>query len=312
MKRTQKKTKLIATLIFFVALCDSSMAFSVPLQTTPMEANSASKDITRKTSAHSIPSTMISVTQLQPRDDLGTSQGKRLSIVAALEYGQKIAIEERGERESSTDFALAISYKISDLTSLTTKAVLSKDNVAQKNTTLSNTTLILNIKGYTFNDRLTSAHSITGVVPTSEQSQYQDRLQTALSISNGLTYLIPAIRVDYRLGINRNFHELNVNANGKPNIEFTLTNSLALEVPVFGNLSFITSGAYKNARTYKNFDRSSFIFTAGLNYDVTDTFGVSAGMSNDGNARKANGVDSNIAVYDAKTSVISVGLAYIY
>jgi hypothetical protein len=255
--------------------------------------------------------TQTSVTKL-PIQEVEGDRDKRLSVSTGMEYSQKIAVEEQGQRESSTDFALALGYKTSALSTLTAKATVSKENNGPKNTSISNTQIILGIKGYNFNDRLKSAHALTGVIPTNEKSQKQDRLQGAVVISNGFTYTIPSIKIDYRLGLSKNFHEFDHNADGKANIEYGLSNSLALDIPVYKAFHISLDTIYRNSRTYRNFSRSSFGFNADLNYDFTEKLTINLGTSNEASALKANGTDSNISAYDDKSSVIRAGLTYVY
>lgn len=326
MKSVQDKTKRILTSLLLVALGYGSQASAQSGAAAPMK--SAAQAPTLKvaqneesaTSSSSVQlsspvlqsQTNTSVTKLPQPEALSDNAGKRLSVATGVEYSQKIATEERGQRESSNDFSLSLSYKTTDLTTLSTKAVVSKENNGQKNTSISNTKIILGIKGYQFNDYLTSVHSVTGVVPTNEESQKIDRLQSAMSISNGFTYTLPSIKIDYRLGLARNFHEFNVNAEGKANIEYTLSNLLGVDIPVIGGFHVSGDILYKNSRTYGNFERSSFIFNADLNYDINENFTMNVGTSNDASALKANGVDSNISAYDDKSSVLRAGLAYTY
>ena len=261
--------------------------------------------------AGSVASANNAITEIQT-STMQAPGAKRLTIMSGLEYSQATAAEEQGTRASNTDFLLSVGYKTSDLTTLTAKAIASKDHTGPQDTTVSNTQIILGIKGIKLNDQVTSVHSVIGVVPTSDVSKRRDRLQTALGISNGVIYVAPALTATFRLAINKNFHEFNFNADGKANVQYTLTNTVGVDIPVYGSFHVSSDLFYRNGWTYGGSERQSFGFNADLIYDIDNNFSVNLGTSNDGNALKANGVDSNIAAYDDKTSVFRAGLSYVY
>ena len=250
-----------------------------------------------------------SVTQIKTDS---TDHDKNLGILASIEYSQKIAVDEKSERESGTSLLLVPSYKLSSVATISAKAILNKDNYGPRNTTLSNTTMSLSIKGFKLSDKLMTTHALLGVLPTDEQARKEDRLRGAIGISNGLKLDTQWAQLDYKLQLKRNFHEYTVNFEGKPNIEYTLANLLEVTIPLTDKFSFISAGIYKNGRTYKGFERTSFELNFDINYDFTPQLSLNLGTSNDGNALKANGVDSNISAYNEDTSVNRLGLSYNY
>ncbi|MFZ3228961.1 MAG: hypothetical protein WA160_02060 [Pseudobdellovibrio sp.] len=263
---------------------------------------SAGKSVTTQAASQT------SVTKIKA-DEL---EKKPFTLSIGAENSQKVAADERGQRESSTDYVLALGYKVSDLVSFSAKGGITKENTGPGNTLASNTAVAMGIKGYKVNEELITVHSILGVLPTSEASQKTDRLKGAVGISNGIRYVIPFGSFEYRLGLSKNVHEYNFNAEGSANIEYSLSNSMDIKIPVTEKFSISALGKYKNARTYGGFERSAFELHGDLNYDFTENFGVNLGTSNEGAGLKANGVDSNIAAYNENTSVYRAGLSYTY
>lgn len=253
----------------------------------------------------SITQTQTSTTTVTPEDKTKSP----LILELGIEYSQKIAKEEQGQRESSTDFQLAPAYKINPTFTAAGKIVFSKENSGARQSSSSNTTLTLGIKGIKINETLETLHSVGTVIPTNEDSIKRDHLKSSLAISNGLRWKTDLAKVDYKLGLSKNFHEFTVNAEGSPNIEYRLTNSLEITVPLTDKFSVSTLGIYRLGRTYKGFERTSFEINADLIYDVLENLSINIGTSNDGNALKANGVDSNIQAYNENTSVIRAGLS---
>lgn len=253
--------------------------------------------------------------QLQPQSQTSITSvsaekaaAPAFSLSLGIEYAQKIAVEQEGERESSTDITLAPSYKISSILTASGNVIFSKENSGARQNSVSNTTIVLGIKGAKLTESVESLHSITGVAPTNEDSIKRDRLKGAASLTNGIRWTNPFAKVEYKLGLSKNFHEFTVNAEGNANIEYRLINSLMIAIPITDKWSISTTGAYRLGRTYKGFQRYAFEFNADINYDVLDQLSINVGTSNDGSALKSNGVDSNITAYNENSSVIRAGL----
>lgn len=234
---------------------------------------------------------------------------KAFSLDLAAEYSQKIAVEEQGARENSTDFTFSPAYKINSILTLRAKTIVTKENSGARQTTLSNTVGTLTIKGLKLNENFLTLHSISATAPTNEESKKRDRLMGAAGLTNGIRFKSAVVKVDYKLSLSKNFHEFNINADGSPNVEYRLGHTLDVTVPITDKFSIEAVGLYRFGRTYGGFQRNTFTFDADINYDVTEKLTLNLGTSNDGNALKANGVDSNIDAYNENTSVVRAGIS---
>lgn len=285
-------------------LTSQFMAGFLFAQPAPISATSVAQSSIQM-SSDSLTQSQTSTTSASAKQKSKAAFGLDLGI----EYSQKVAVEEEGERESSTDITVAPSYKINSVLTATGKAIFTKENSGARQSSVSNTSLTLGIKGFKFNESLETLHSVGTAIPTNEESIKQDRLKTSVSLMNGLRWKNPFAKVEYKLGLAKNFHEYTINAEGSPNIEYRLTNSLEISVPLTDKFSISTLGIYRLGRTYKGFQRNTFEIHADLNYDILEKLTINIGTSNEGNALKANGVDSNIAAYDENSSVIRAGLS---
>ena len=280
--------KFSLTMTFFVSLLVAgSAALGQTSETTPL--------------------TQTNVTNLTPEQ----MAPKTFTLALGMEYSQNIAVDERGARESSTDFTILPTYQISKLVSASIKSVVSKQNSGPRETLLSDTQLSLGIQGVQINSELESLHSIGGVVPTSEKSKV-DRFQGGVSVTNGLRLTKTYVTLAYKLGLSRNFHEFTINPEGEPNVEYRLSNSLSVDVPLTEKFSISTVGVHRFGKTYRNFDRSAFEIHADLNYAVSKQLTFNVGTSNEGSSLKANGVDSNITAYNENTSVTRAGINLLF
>lgn len=234
-----------------------------------------------------------------------------LHMDSTLEFVQRVAKDENAKREEALDLALGLGYKINNKLRLNIRTFVSKPNTGSQETEISNTQLGLGIRGYELSPRLSTVHSVSAILPTSVQSREQDRLLGGISLSNGLRHQNSILTVQYLLGINENFHEFNVNALGSPNVQRTLTNTLITQFPLPKRFSVSAIGVYNSGRTYAGKERSSFQFHGDLNYEMSDKMTLNIGLSNAGQALKANGVDSNISAYDADASVLRAGISIV-
>ncbi|NUN06578.1 MAG: hypothetical protein HUU57_12550 [Bdellovibrio sp.] len=261
--------------------------------------------------AGSVASANNAITEVQT-STMQAPGAKLVTVMAGVEYSQEVSEEEKGVRGASIDSVLSLGYRTSDLTTVSVKGIVSKDQNGPQDTTVSNTQLVLGIKGKKLTDQVTTVHSVIGLIPTNEVARKRDRFKGGFALSNGVNYVTPLLTASYRLVLTKNIHEFNMNAESKANIEYTMANTFAVDVPVYGPVHVSADIMYRNGLTYGGSERSYFAFNADVIYDIDNNFSVNLGTSNGGNALKSNGVDSNVAVYDDKSSVFRAGVSYIF
>lgn len=240
------------------------------------------------------------------------AEDKAFTLSSYIELSESIAKDEVSAKENSLALQIAPSYKWNELLTSAGEIVINKDNFGQHETTVSDLKLSLAIKGFKISDTLTTKHSLGTVVPVSEKSVKRDKLQGNISITNGIEYKNTFFTATYKLGLSQNFHEYNINAENSPNIKYRISQILDLVIPITEKFNISASGIYKIGYTYRDFNRYAFGIDLDLNYDFTPNFSSNIGTSNEGDALKANGLDSNINAYDAKSSVVRAGMTYTY
>jgi len=264
-------------------------------------------------------SSVSSTSQAQGTSTASASQStqtqeiqKSFSAVIALERSSNLFTNESGNRESSTDLSLTPSYKITSKLSTSANAVISRQETGNKDTTISNTTLVLGYTGYKFENGAQLAHSLRGVIPTNEEIKKRDRLNTAVGIRNQISHSIGAFDMGYKLTLTRNFHEFTVNAEGSANVEYSLSHILELAYNFNDKISISQVGTIRQGRTYGGFNRTSFSADTDLNYYASKSLAINIGASTEGSAFKANGTDSNIELFNENKSLIRAGLSFSY
>lgn len=281
----------------------SMLAQNATTNSTASATNSASTMAT--TSALPVMTTTTALPE-------STNTTKKLTLALGMEYSQPLAEDEKADLENSLDLVFAPSYKINDRLTVAGKVALTKQLYGAQDTLVSDAELALAIKGLKINDRWSTSHSIAGVIPTSEKSQEVNKLKGAIALNNGIAFSKNILTVKYILGLSRSVHEYEQNINGEFMNEYGIKNTLDVKIQATDKLTASLVAVYRTAITYVNTPRYAFELHSDLGYDFTPQLSASVGLSNDGNALAANGIDSNISLYNEDTSYWRAGISYVY
>lgn len=289
----------IAVAVVFSVGSFSLSTFAQPAPTQPASAATSSA-ISNLSTTSSMPAT----NEVKPKAN------KTFGLALSLEYSSNMLKEGSVGHQAGTAMTIAPSYKISDRFSMAAETIIEKQHTAPGDTTISNTIVGLSMKGYKFNDQVGLSHSLSATLPTNKEIRDRDRLQVGATIGTKIAADLKSVILVGGVTLRKNVHEFNINANGSPNIEYTLSERLDLEIPMGDKFAYTATGIYRTSWTYGGFQRNSFLFDTGLDFAATPALTLSAGVTNEASALKANGRDSNIALYDEKTSVMRAGMTY--
>ncbi len=238
---------------------------------------------------------------------------KNWSLALGVDYNVSSVKEEAVEQETSLEYTINPSYSFSEKLSMSVLGSINQQRTGAKETLASDTVASLSYKGYQISESLALRHGVSALLPTSRKSQEEDRYKGGLRLSNGISLnLSPWFDATYMLGIQRNVHEFNVNQDGKANIQWQVRHQLDLGLHLTDSFSLKGMGRYSAGTTYENFNRYSFVTDVSAEYEIFKDFTASVGVGNDGPALKNNGVDSNISVYDEKSSTYHAGFGYTF
>lgn len=240
-----------------------------------------------------------------------SSTNKGFHSTLQLSRSSNFYKEGTADNETSTDLLINPSYSLSEQLSIAAKSTLSHDETKAKDTTLSNTSISLKIKGPQISDNTQSNFVVGGLLPTNTENKKTERLQGGAILGTSVSNTLLNLTTTYALILQRNFHEYTVNADGRPNVQYSLKHDLTLEYAFSDLWSISADGIYKNGWTYKNFERHTFATEIDLNYNVNKQLSISVGLANEGNALKPNGTESNISVYDENTSKILASVTFV-
>ncbi|QDK46476.1 hypothetical protein DOM22_15540 [Bdellovibrio sp. ZAP7] len=268
----------------------------------------AALSFTAPTLAAQSPTTSNTIKAKRP---LTTPEEKSWSVDLGLETYSNLMKEEAYERDSATSMEVSAGYRFNKITSMRLTGTLVKENSGAQNTYFDNTIASLSFKTPLTTDTAW-INTLAGVLPTNRQLQDETSYQGAVRIGTKLAFnnLFWGSSATTALQATRNFHEYNVTADGGFNIRNNLQGVLTYNLPLFSKLSLQTLFVYTTGWTYLEDTRQKFSVGADLAWEFTPAFSAYIGTSNEGNALKANGIDSNIEFFNDTSSIVKAGLSY--
>lgn len=242
---------------------------------------------------------------------------EKFETTVALDYETQIAKEPNREKTVDLNLTIFPTYVLTPKMQLMAKTIITQHQINEKSSTkfeteMSDTLIGLVGSSFEFPGPTSLGHGLAIILPTNKTSATVDRLKGTIRLSNGFDTKWGPASLRYRLGIQRSAHEYTVNAEGSPNIEWALRNSLEVNIEFTDKFSAKYSGLYIQGRTYRGFERQTFTSDVSLEYDYTPAFHLTGGLSNKGSALAANGRDSNLKFYDENVSTWSLGIEYVF
>lgn len=251
---------------------------------------------------------MTSTTNLPPKTQ------KSWSLPLSYELDTTLHQEGSYERQVQQVFSIAPGYRFSSSWKLgSTVSVIKDDSVSGVGNTIFDNTSISLSYNRPLLTHLNWKTSAGGVIPTNQEQREQTTFQGAARLSTGLAIdsLVLQSSLSYTISFNRNFHEYNINADGKFNTRDSIGQTIGYDIPITSKISFSTSFFYQMAHNYADELSTRFSAGADLNWTPLKNLTLIVGTSNDGNALKPNGRDSNIEFFNDNTSIIKLGVNYI-
>jgi hypothetical protein len=229
----------------------------------------------------------------------------------SLSYSGNMFDEKTYDAGRSVGLEIIPVFILSEYLSLTSKINVDKEFQGQEveeEVALANVPVGLSYKKYKlFGLDLTNRVSLT--LPLNELIHKRDSYNGAVGVGSDIEYSVGSLNLKYGLTLTRNIHEYEVSAESKANIAYILSHAIAAKYEI-GDVTLAAVGTYKFARTYNNFERTTFIHAVEAEYKYSDDFAFMAGTGNEGNSLRANGKDSNLDFFNENTSVVYAGLGY--
>lgn len=153
----------------------------------------------------------------------------------------------------------------------------------------------------------------SAVVPLSETTKDIQTLRTSLKLAPKFSYKASDnASISYSPGVKVNFHEFKTSLTGASNTQYSLSNSAALNYNVMDLFGISLTGAYARSFTYAGNSRDYYSFGQSLSFSPTAATGVVIGHSIGGNPLSANGIDSDINIFNSRESSVYAGFSFTY
>ncbi len=235
----------------------------------------------------------------------------RFHVILSVGGSSNMYKEDSLDREAETNLDMIPSVKLTEGLSLSSRLIVTKEETSARDTTVSNLKVSLKKSGPDIGRDFKSSFSVAGIAPTNEESRKRDRLQGAGALSAQIKGQATSILgVGVTLTGTQNSHEFTVNAEGSPNLQYTLRGDLELDLELIKDWNISAAGYYRQGWTYNGFERQNYGNEINLVHTVAKAWEISAGVANEGKAFKADGTSSNIKVFDQNTTVIQAAVTF--
>lgn len=237
---------------------------------------------------------------------------KSWTLPLIVERSSTLHAEDSYERQSYSTFLIVPTYRFNNGVRASLSTLIYKEENSVGNSGWDNTSIVLN-RSFLLNKNFSSNIGSGVVLPTDQNLRDSTTYQGAVRINGSITRLniLNGSSLTYGIFLSRNFHELEQNSAGAFNIRESATQNINYAQPLTDKVALITSFSYIYSVNYADTSRTKFYVGMDLNWQIRSDLGVYIGTSNEGNALKPNGSDSNIEFYNDNSSIVKVGLNYV-
>ncbi|MCB0350789.1 MAG: hypothetical protein KDD38_06375 [Bdellovibrionales bacterium] len=251
-----------------------------------------------------------------PISELATHNKKKLTIDVEVSLESNLRESSDPEYAASSYLDIAASYKVFAKASISAQAALEQALYADQETSISNTILSLNRDPINIADNRKLNISTFTLLPTNEKDRIENSLRSAFGLTTGISQKFSLFNLpstaSYSLSYLQNFHEFERTNLRGPNLDNRVRHTLGLIQNLPGKVTLSLIGRYQTGWTYQGALKTSFLLSEELAFDFNKTGQVYVAHTNNGDALGANGVDSNISIYDKSNSAFSTGLRVQY
>jgi hypothetical protein len=239
-----------------------------------------------------------------------------LTTIVELGLSSNLKTDASAEADRSTSIGLTLNKGISKNTSMSVIAGVEQSFVAEKKTAVNNTVVQINRNGIPLTNSLKLKTGISATLPTNQDDREKATLRggtgASLSLEQKTSLFKKPATLNYGLGVLKNYHEYTRNSDLGSNLSHRIRYSATANIEATKNTSLSMSGYYQTGWTYDSALRTTFSIRETLSYMLNKNTEVSISHVNSANALEANGVDSNVSLYDENNSYVELGLSATY
>lgn len=222
------------------------------------------------------------------------------------------------DRTMTLVWTLAPSVKLGELHRLSLAAGLVHDFRATENeTTFTNGRLALSRKPYDLAKGVTLAPRVSARLPFNDHALRADSFVTGFTAEGKLALDLTErgalpLTLTGMLSATRNLHTFSTSTSGVSNSAWEMSEGVSLEYALGKRVTLFGTGTVSHTWSYEGNPRSIFEFGEGVQVELSQGVSVVVGHTNSGNTLRANGMDSNIALFDPNASSVYGSMSFSY
>ncbi|MGE0616105.1 MAG: hypothetical protein AB7P04_10730 [Bacteriovoracia bacterium] len=245
-----------------------------------------------------------------------SSEGARFGFAAELQASSSLHAWDDSLHRADLSATLNPTYRFSSAYTLGAVAVIVQDLSDSRELRSQKTQIYLTRSEISLSPTLELNVTGSANIPLSRIERDNQQLITTLRIAPRLLFTAPEswgweVSAFYDLGFARHLHEYSTTLDGKANPRYSLSHRLNAVAPIYKKLAFETNFTFTTAWTYEGAIKNQFNWDQALSLGLSEHFTASVGHTNSGSGLKANGVDSNISLYNPNSSSAFLSLEYI-
>lgn len=265
---------------------------------------------------------LIGVTATAPRlasaaTSSSAAKANTLSITAVTEISSTLHKFSDPNHSATASFWLAPGVRISENYKLSGLFIFDKELTDKRENNLRNGTLTLRRSSIPMGSIVKLSPAASLILPLDDDARDRQSLVLGIKLSPRFLFDLEKLGVDFLSGhyqpsLTRNLHQFKTATTGSSNRAWAASNWLKLDFALWRKLTFSTSFVHSFLWTYEGNRTNTFSISEEIAWDVADNISIAAGHSNSGNAVKANGLNSNIDIFDPNSSTVYGSVSFSY
>lgn len=239
-------------------------------------------------------------------------QSPKLSVNMGYSFESNLQKTDTYQNSQSSALLVSPRYRLTDTYTLIATTGFSQSLTREQRSDMINTSVGVTRNPISIGGVMDLRPTFSLVAPTNAMQRQDDSLRGAARLT-GIAYF--RTRSAWILGFGGqaqlNNHQFSVSAINGANLQ-TIATGFATVGYSLGKFQLVAQGSQTNAWTYRGTKQAFFGLSQSITYIPTRKMSFSIGHTNQGNVLARDGVRSNVALFNSRTSVVFFGANYNY
>ena len=253
-------------------------------------------------------------------DAATASEDSKWRTSATLELGSNLYSSGSSDYSASSSLVLIPTWRWTPDWTVAMSLSAAKDLTGFRDLVLYDPSLRISRSAVSLNPFFSVSPAVGMILPATSRSREREGLITAvrpaLRLSADLSRLKKPVLRDvslmYEVAVSRAFHQYTTSTTGSVNTAWKLSNLVSLGYAPGERWSFSADFMRNTGWSYQGGARHSFSLGESVNYQFSRAISLAVGLTNDGDVLRANGLNSNIAIFDSTSSRVFTSFTVIF